>query len=101
MATPVPPSANTVAVASKAACLGRNTCDLLSVVVFLKWNSWPLRTAEDGSKKSVRLLQGARGGRTSRLRGTRDVDKPIRRSCSTGGTPARRRLRSPRGLHER
>ena len=59
MATPVPPRANAVAVASKAACLGRNTCDLPSVVVFLKWNSWLLRAAEDGSKKSVRLLQGA------------------------------------------
>jgi hypothetical protein len=31
-ATPVPPSAIAVtAVASQAACLGRNTCDLLSV----------------------------------------------------------------------
>jgi hypothetical protein len=35
IATPVPPRASAVAVASKAACLGRNTCDLLSVVVFL------------------------------------------------------------------
>jgi hypothetical protein len=32
IATPVPPRASTVAVASKAACLGRNTFDLLSVV---------------------------------------------------------------------
>ena len=35
-ATPVPPRASVVTMpASKAVCLGRNTCDLLSVVVFL------------------------------------------------------------------
>jgi hypothetical protein len=35
-ATPAPPSASVVTTpASRAVCLGRNTCDLLSVVVFL------------------------------------------------------------------
>jgi hypothetical protein len=45
MATPVPPRANAVAVASKAACLGRNTFDLLSVVVFLKMELLALKSS--------------------------------------------------------
>jgi hypothetical protein len=36
IATPAPPSASVVTtLASRTVCLGRNTCDLLSVVVFL------------------------------------------------------------------
>jgi hypothetical protein len=40
IATPAPPSASVVtALASRAVCLGRNTYDLLSVVVFLHGNA--------------------------------------------------------------
>jgi hypothetical protein len=39
IATPAPPSASVVATpASRTVCLGRNTCVLLSVVVFLNGN---------------------------------------------------------------
>jgi hypothetical protein len=39
IATPAPPSASVVTTpASRAVCLGRNTCDLLSVVVFQHGN---------------------------------------------------------------
>jgi hypothetical protein len=39
IATPAPPSASVVTTpASRAVCLGRNTCDLLSVVVFVHGN---------------------------------------------------------------
>jgi hypothetical protein len=59
-ATPAPPSASAVtAVASQTACLGRNTCDLLSVVVFSKWNCARLREAEDLPKKFLRVTADA------------------------------------------
>jgi hypothetical protein len=39
IATPAPPSASVVTTpASRTVCLGRNTCDLLSVAVFLHGN---------------------------------------------------------------
>jgi hypothetical protein len=67
-ATPAPPSAIAVtAVAAQTACFGRNTCDLLSVVVFRPSNRCTLRAAQGPPKTSVnssRSRRRSRGGVT-------------------------------------
>lgn len=44
-----------MAAASNVACLGRNTCDLLSVVASRRWNRPRLRAGQDQPKKWIRV----------------------------------------------
>jgi hypothetical protein len=56
IATPAPPKAMAVtAVARRAVCFGRNTENLLSVVVSRRWNTALVRRAEDRAKKFLRV----------------------------------------------